>query len=92
MTAAMNQVYTLLVAGGYSAIGIGLPVESVAQSRIRKSTAFSFSVPFMAVRSRSRKARQLPLRGFTGSPTRLTAARLGLLVAVVTQLNPWSYP
>lgn len=52
-------------------VGIGLLVESAAQSRNRKPAAFSFLAPFMAVQARSRKARQLPLRGFTGRPTRL---------------------
>lgn len=52
-------------------IGIGVLDESAAKAATDEHAAFCFVAPFMAAHSRSRKARQLLLRRFTGTPTRL---------------------
>ena len=51
-------------------VGIGLLVESAARAATDEYCGFLLSgTPFMAIQTGSRKARQLPLRGFTGRPT-----------------------
>lgn len=62
-------------AGGYTEstsneVGIGLLVESAAKAATVESCGFLTSgAPFLAIQTGSRKARQLPHRGFTGRPT-----------------------
>lgn len=52
-------------------VEIGVSVESAAKAATGKFAAFCFAAPFMVAHSRSRKVRQLLLRRFTGTPTRL---------------------
>lgn len=56
---------------GQTSTGIGVPDDTAAQSRNRKSAAFCIVAPFMVAHSRSLTARQLLLRSVTGTPTRM---------------------
>lgn len=63
--------YNSLVTSKKGVIEIGVSVESAARAATGEYAAFCIVPPFMAAHSRSRKARQLLLRRFTGTPTRL---------------------
>lgn len=61
--------YDPTVSAKKALIRIGLLIDTAAISRIRKSAASSIPEPFLAVRARRLRPRQLLLRSVTGRPT-----------------------